>query len=90
MLALGFQNVRATSKTTTQTRTCRDEYPEKNENGCYANGKLPIYTIDYIFTYGQGISGNVFAVLTNQGALNSSDHCPLVFDFEIMPKTRFA
>ena len=90
MLALGFQNVRATSKTTTQTHTCRDEYPEKNESGCYANGKLPTYTIDYIFTYGHGISGNVFAVLTNQSALNSSDHCPLVFDFEIMPKTRFA
>ena len=49
----------------------------------YINGTMPMYTIDYIFAYGDGLKAEKFDIITSQKALNSSDHCPLILDFEI-------
>lgn len=44
---------------------------------------MPMYTIDYIFAYGDGVKAEKFDIITSQKALNSSDHCPLILNFEI-------
>lgn len=84
MLSQGFQDVRTISKVSTASKTCRNDYPIRSEQDAYVGGTLPTYTIDYIFTRGEGIQCNAFDVLLCQTALNSSDHCPLTLEFEIL------
>ena len=80
----GFKDIRLTAEKTTDTHT-HHAYPVLNENGIYENGALPVRTIDYIFTYGDfNIKAKKFDVLTSRKALDSSDHCPLTGEFEIL------
>lgn len=83
MLALGMLDTRDLATDSTDMLTAHD-YPILNEDGRYVNGGEPIKTLDYIFSFlQQPKSLDRFAVLTEPDALNSSDHCPLILDFEI-------
>ena len=85
MLTLGFSDVRHLSPVTTDSFT-RHEYPVRGRDGNYRyDGPPASQTIDYVFLYnGDGVRARRFAVLTEQDALDSSDHCPLLFDMEIL------
>ena len=78
----GFTDIRHTAEITTDSHTCH-EYPTLNENDEYVNGPEPSFTLDYILTYGKNaLKPLKFEVLTSTDALNSSDHCPLIGEFE--------
>ena len=81
MLQVGFSDIRLTAKETTDMLTHHTE-PLLKEDGTWENKDMPIRTIDYIFTYGEGIKAEKFQVLTSEKALVSSDHCPLLGYFE--------
>lgn len=83
MLDLGFSDIRGIARNTTEEFTCRKDYPVRTDDDVYINGTMPMYTIDYIFAYGDGLKAEKFDIITSQKALNSSDHCPLILDFEI-------
>lgn len=83
MLAEGFSDVRTLCGQTTDTHTCRSGYPTRTADDTYIDGIEPQFTIDYILTKGDRFTCKSFDVLTSQSALNSSDHCPLIFDFDI-------
>ena len=84
MLRLGMRDVRDLAKESTDSFTAH-AYPILNADGIYVDGGQPIKTLDYVFTYGDiTVDAKKFAVLTEQNALDSSDHCPLIFDFEII------
>lgn len=59
------------------------DYPPRGDDGNYLPGELPSDTLDYIFTMGEGITAKSFSVLTDAKSLASSDHCPLIAEFEI-------
>ena len=83
MRSLGMRDLRALAKETTSMQTAH-EYPVLNEEGNYENGGQPHKTLDYIFGFGkEPLSVDRFCVLTEEDALNSSDHCPLVADVQI-------
>lgn len=83
MLEMGFRDARYFAKKSTGTLTHHD-YPEELPDGSYCNGPLPVRILDNIFTYGKELCDIVrFDVLTSEYALNSSDHCPLVAEFEL-------
>lgn len=83
MKALGMRDLRDLAKISTTMQTAH-AYPELNENGEYQNGGQPFKTLDYIFSFGrEPLSVERFCVLTEEDALNSSDHCPLVADVQI-------
>ncbi len=82
MMADGFTDIRHAAGITTDSHTCHD-YPKLNENDEYVNGPAPSYTLDYIMTYGENALKPLrFEVLRSTDALNSSDHCPLIGEFE--------
>lgn len=82
MIADGFIDIRNVAEVTTDSHTCH-EYPTLNEKDEYVNGPEPFFTLDYIMTYGEKALRPVkFEVLTSKDALNSSDHCPLIGEFE--------
>ncbi len=82
MMCDGFSDIRHTAKITTDSHTCH-AYPVLNENDEYVNGPVPYFTLDYILTYGEkSLRPLKFEVLTSEDALNSSDHCPLIGEFE--------
>lgn len=83
LVSQGFQDVRHLAEITCDTKTCRHEYPVQDEQGNF-HGHLPIdTTIDYMLLYNGGsLKVKAFDVLTCQDALDSSDHCPLIGDFE--------
>lgn len=83
MLRQGFRDVRFACEVPIQTHTVRENYPIRMPDDTYVGGTAPTFTIDYVFTYGAGITGTHFDVITTQNVLNSSDHCPLLYDFEI-------
>lgn len=82
MLRLGFESARYLSPVTVDTPTCRSDYPIRGENDVYYGGTMPTYAIDHILVKGE-IDCVSFDVLTSQKALDSSDHSPLVLNFEI-------
>lgn len=82
MIASGFSDVRHSAKETTNSYTCRNEYPKKNEEGIYIAGDAPTYILDYIFTYGTHLAAEKFDVITTERALISSDHSPVIGVFE--------
>ena len=84
MIELGMKDIRYIAKETDDADTVSDTYPKANENGEYENGVMPEYTIDYAFAYGdESIFANKFSVINTQKARNSSDHSPLVIQFDI-------
>lgn len=84
MIGLGFIDARMCSKRTTDKFTCRSKYPERTADDRYINGCQPEYSIDHIFLYGDRVNADSFDVVTEQKALDSSDHCPLIFKFDII------
>ncbi len=82
MLEEGFSDIRLSAKKTTDVLTHHTE-PVLKEDGTWENADMPVRTIDYIFTYGEGAKALEFDILTSAKALVSSDHCPLLGLFEI-------
>ena len=83
MRSLGMRDLRELAKETTSMQTAH-EYPVLNEEGNYVGGGQPYKTLDYVFNFGaEPLSVDRFLVLTEEDALNSSDHCPLVVDVRI-------
>lgn len=83
MLKTGFKDIRLTASETTKKHThriCKYEEGKK----AYAPLIEPCITIDYIFTYGEGILPLKFDVLSSEKALMTSDHCPLTAHFKII------
>lgn len=85
MCALGMRDVRFLAEHTTNTST-HHPYPILNESGVYTDGAMPtIKNLDYVFFYKKPPARMCrFEVVTSQNALDSSDHCPLLFDFELI------
>jgi len=82
MLTWGFRDVRYTAANTTDCPTIH-HIPVKNEQGIYVDADMPYFTLDYIMTYGENtLTAESFRVLTDHDALVSSDHCPMVSDFQ--------
>ncbi len=83
MILLGMEDIRHLAEKTTDEYT-HHEYPHMNEAGNYIEGGIPERTIDYAFFYRQRPAQiQQFRVVTEQDALDSSDHCPLVVDFQL-------
>ena len=82
LMSEGFTDIRRAASVTTDSHTCH-AYPTLSGNDEYVNGPKPTFTLDYILTYGENALAPLkFEVLTSREALNSSDHCPLVGEFE--------
>ncbi|MEI3058332.1 MAG: endonuclease/exonuclease/phosphatase family protein [Eubacteriales bacterium] len=61
------------------------------ESGEYENGPMPkgshLNAIDHMFVYGhEQLDVRVFNVVTEQEALDVSDHCPIYVDCKILPR----
>ena len=88
MIANGFVDVRYTAESTADTHTLHS-YPVLTEDGTYvagaseAEGGERERTIDYVFTYGQKPRITSFRVLDDKKARTTSDHCPIVAEFDI-------
>lgn len=80
---LGFRDLRFSAPDTTMQYTHRFCEP-RAVNGVHETSALPDENLDYIFTYGEGVVPVSFAVPTDEAALKSSDHCPLVGRVEIL------
>ena len=86
MLEWGFRDIRLFAEETTDKFTCRYAYPILNEDGkTYSKCPMePHVTIDNIFVYGDyPVDVKKFHIETNDKALTSSDHCPLIGYFNI-------
>lgn len=81
MVSLGFSDVRHVAKQTTDSYTCRDEYPQMNDDGIYVAGTMPTFILDFVFTYGTHLASEKFDVITTERALISSDHSPVISEF---------
>lgn len=81
MVSLGFSDVRYAAKQTSDSYTCRDEYPKMNEEGIYVEGSMPTKILDFVFTYGTHPEAEKFDVFTTERALISSDHTPVLCEF---------
>ena len=83
MIQNGFIDVRFTAKASTDCHTLH-EYPVLTDAGVYVPYEsAPNKTIDYVFTYGKSVEATSFKVLADARALTTSDHCPILVDFEI-------
>ena len=55
------------------------------EDGIYYNGSSPSLTIDYIFLNKEELVKSLkFNIINSQKAKDSSDHLPLIYEFEIL------
>ena len=80
---LGMKDVRYISNESDFSFTCSNEYPVL-ENGIYTRGATPEYSIDHIFLYGtELVDVKKFSVINSEKALASSDHLPLILEFEL-------
>lgn len=86
VLKLGMTDVRDIAEESDRSRTCSHNMPKINpESGKYEIGAERTCTIDYIFSFKNELfTANRFCVVTSEKALCSSDHSPLIFDFEIL------
>lgn len=84
LLEWGFRDIRNLAEDTTcEEFTCRNGYPILREDGTFDKCPLaPDCCIDYIFVYGDTVPVKKFHIETNDKALTSSDHCPLIGIFE--------
>ena len=85
MLNYGLKDVRTLLDDYYDADTCSSIYPKHTDTGYYYDGVMPDFTIDYIFIYkDEKIKALNFEVINTQVARDSSDHSPLIFDFEII------
>ncbi|MBO5069707.1 MAG: hypothetical protein J6C37_05015 [Roseburia sp.] len=85
MLKWGFRDIRDIAEVAAEEEfTCRDGYPILKDDETFDKCPIaPEYCIDYIFIYGNyPVKVKKFYIETNDKALTSSDHCPLVGKFE--------
>ncbi len=82
LVRLGLRDARYLAEKTTDMHT-HHEYPVLKEVGDYVNGKMPVRTLDHVFVAGVPVAVQAFSVVTEQIALDSSDHCPLITDYEV-------
>lgn len=83
MLRLGLKDVRHIAKVSTDTLTLHD-YPTMQDDGTYTPGPMPNEIIDHAFVtadYDKQI--DKFSVLVDDDARRTSDHCPLIVDYNI-------
>lgn len=81
MIELGMRDIRYIAKESDDSKTCGG-YPDL-ENGIYVRGKDATMTIDYSFVYGDiPVNFKRFAVVNSPRAMVSSDHRPLIIEFE--------
>ena len=84
MLKTGFKDVRFISDKSDNSYTCCTVYPIC-ENGKYINGEQPNQTIDYILAYNaEQLKAKEFLVMNTEKSRASSDHLPLIFNFELI------
>ena len=81
MIELDMRDIRFIATESDDSKTC-GECPVL-ENGMYVRGSDAVTTIDYSFVYGNTpLIFNRFIVINSEKAKISSDHRPLVIDFE--------
>jgi len=82
LIKLGFSDVRYTAADSTDVHTIH-ALPVRGDDGMYTCGAQPHRTIDYVLTYGAALDVRKFRVLTSADALASSDHCPMIAEFDV-------
>ena len=82
MLDMGFGDIRLSADVTTNCLTHHD-LPVIDDKGVFQKGNMPTRTLDHIFTYHSVAKALKFGVLTSDKALTSSDHCPLIGEFDL-------
>lgn len=83
LLAGGMTDTRVAAREADRGHTCHG-YPVLGEDGNYRDGDAPYMTLDHILLWNaNALTAERLTVLRTPAALNSSDHCPLVLDFEI-------
>ena len=81
LLAGGIVDTRAAARAADTGHTCH-HYPILGEDGIYRDGDAPYMTLDHILLWNaEALTAHRLAVLRTPAALNSSDHCPMVFEF---------
>ncbi|MBQ8858803.1 MAG: endonuclease/exonuclease/phosphatase family protein [Clostridia bacterium] len=81
LLAGGIVDTRAAARAADTGHTCH-HYPILGEDGIYREGDAPYMTLDHILLWNaEALTAHRLAVLRTPAALNSSDHCPMVFEF---------
>lgn len=77
-------DAREKSPVTTDMLT-HHSYPVEHEDGSYTEGEMPKRTLDHVFfTEHKNINCLSFDVDVTPKALSTSDHCPLIFKYEIL------
>ena len=82
MLDMGFCDIRLSADVSTDCLTHND-LPVIDDKGVFKKGNMPTRTLDHIFTYHSEVKLLKFEVLTSDKALTSSDHCPLIGEFDL-------
>lgn len=82
MVENNFKDVRFTAPESTDHHTCRSQYKLSEGEKAYTEAGDADITIDYIFTYGDGITPISFKVDSSEKARLTSDHHPLLALFE--------
>ena len=81
LLARGVIDTRTAAHAADTGHTCH-HYPVLGEDGVYRDGDVPYMTLDHILLWNAAVvTPHRLSVLRTPNALNSSDHCPMVFEF---------
>ena len=87
MIKNNMVDVRNIALESSNSETCSLEYPKHDSDGFYYQGVQPCITIDYIFVNKEElILATSFKIDNSQIARDSSDHSPLIFEFELKSK----
>lgn len=83
LIELGMTDVREITENTDYSHTCSKIKPVL-KNGIYTKGGKPDFTLDYVLVFGKNmIAAKSFSVINSDKARSSSDHSPVVFEFDI-------
>ena len=83
LVELGMTDVREIAEKTDYSHTCTKAMPV-HKNGIYTKGGELNFTLDYMLVFGKDmINAKSFTVINSDKARASSDHIPIVFEFEI-------
>lgn len=83
VVELGMTDVREIAKKTDYSHTCSKIMPVL-DNGIYSKGGEPDFTLDFMFVMGKDmINAKEYSVINSDKARTSSDHSPVVFEFDI-------
>lgn len=83
LIELGMTDAREIAQNTDYSHTCSNIYPILND-GIYIKGAYPDFTLDYMLVFGKDkINAKNYMIDNSDIARASSDHSPLIFEFEI-------